>query len=287
MGPPGSGWQRDRGHLRPRPGGPRRCGLCRAAGDRQAARRRPGSRGGRVGEGRLGHLRAGFRHRHSRQRRADRLARAGQRGPVRPVVLPPAAERCVRAGQAARRGRLPVGGRRRLIPSRPRGNGARPGPALPGLRASFAPEVAMSESPRLVDLQSPAHFLNRHLGPDEAEQLAMLQTLGLDSLDQLIEEAVPPTIRYREPLALPEALDEQQALARRKEIASRNQIWTSLIGMGYYGTVTPPVILRNVLENPGWYTAYTPYQPEVSQGRLEALLNFQQLTIDLTGLDLA
>ncbi len=115
----------------------------------------------------------------------------------------------------------------------------------------------------------------------------MLDLLGLSSREQLIEQTVPPAIRLKDELALPPALDEQGALARLRSYAEQNELWTSLIGMGYHGTVTPPVILRNVLENPGWYTAYTPYQPEIAQGRLEALLNFQQLTIDLTGLDLA
>lgn len=115
----------------------------------------------------------------------------------------------------------------------------------------------------------------------------MLDFLGVSTRAELIVQTVPPAIRLNRPLELPAALDEQAALARLRGYAGLNQRWTSLIGMGYYGTVTPSVILRNVLENPGWYTAYTPYQPEIAQGRLEALLNFQQLTIDLTGLDLA
>jgi len=145
----------------------------------------------------------------------------------------------------------------------------------------------MSDLPSLAQLQQHDRFLGRHLGPDAAEQQAMLEALGVLSRDELIDQTVPPAIRLREPLALPAALDEQQALARLRQHAQRNEQWTSLIGMGYHGTVTPTVILRNVLENPGWYTAYTPYQPEISQGRLESLLNYQQLTIDLTGLDLA
>lgn len=145
----------------------------------------------------------------------------------------------------------------------------------------------MSLTPSLAQLQSTDAFLERHIGPDAAEQQAMLASLGLASRAELIEQTVPPAIRLGQPLDLPPALDEQAALAKLREHAARNELWTSLIGMGYYGTVTPPVIQRNVLENPGWYTAYTPYQPEIAQGRLEALLNFQQLTIDLTGLDLA
>ncbi|WP_426205318.1 aminomethyl-transferring glycine dehydrogenase [Pseudomonas sp. TWP3-1] len=145
----------------------------------------------------------------------------------------------------------------------------------------------MSQLPSLSQLRDPEAFLRRHLGPDAAEQQAMLDSLGLGSRDELIEQTVPPGIRLNRALDLPPALDEQAALARLRGYAEQNQVWTSLIGMGYHGTLTPAVILRNVLENPGWYTAYTPYQPEIAQGRLEALLNFQQLTIDLTGLELA
>ncbi|MBP5121915.1 aminomethyl-transferring glycine dehydrogenase [Pseudomonas protegens] len=145
----------------------------------------------------------------------------------------------------------------------------------------------MSQLLSLSQLREPNAFLNRHLGPDAEEQQAMLASLGLGSRAELIEQTVPPGIRFNRALDLPPALDEAAALARLKGYAGQNQVWTSLIGMGYHATLTPPVILRNVLENPGWYTAYTPYQPEIAQGRLEALLNFQQMTIDLTGLDLA
>ena len=145
----------------------------------------------------------------------------------------------------------------------------------------------MSNTPSLSQLHQPDAFLARHLGPDAAEQHAMLDTLGLGNRDDLIVQTVPPAIRLNRPLDLPTALDEQGALAKLKGYAQKNELWTSLIGTGYYGTLTPTVILRNVLENPGWYTAYTPYQPEIAQGRLESLLNFQQMTIDLTGLDLA
>lgn len=145
----------------------------------------------------------------------------------------------------------------------------------------------MSNTPSLSQLHQPDAFLARHLGPDAAEQQAMLDTLGLGNRDDLIVQTVPPAIRLNRPLDLPTALDEQGALAKLRGYAQKNELWTSLIGTGYYGTLTPTVILRNVLENPGWYTAYTPYQPEIAQGRLESLLNFQQMTIDLTGLDLA
>ncbi|UVM10813.1 aminomethyl-transferring glycine dehydrogenase [Pseudomonas protegens] len=145
----------------------------------------------------------------------------------------------------------------------------------------------MTQLLSLSQLREPNAFLNRHLGPDAEEQQAMLASLGLGSRAELIEQTVPPGIRFNRALDLPPALDEAAALARLKGYAGQNQVWTSLIGMGYHATLTPTVILRNVLENPGWYTAYTPYQPEIAQGRLEALLNFQQMTIDLTGLDLA
>ncbi len=132
-----------------------------------------------------------------------------------------------------------------------------------------------------------APFVRRHVGPDAAEIATMLQTVGAASLDELIGETVPRKIRTTDPLELPEALTEHAALARLAGLAATNQVRRSLIGMGYYGTHTPPVLLRNLFENPGWYTAYTPYQAEVSQGRLEALLNWQQAVIDLTGMELA
>jgi glycine dehydrogenase len=139
----------------------------------------------------------------------------------------------------------------------------------------------------LTDLEGAGEFAQRHIGPDAAQIEAMLETVGARSLDDLIEQAAPATIRTARPLDLPAPLSEHDALERLRGIAACNQIQVSMIGMGYYGTITPAVIQRNVLENPGWYTAYTPYQAEVSQGRLEALLTFQQVVIDLTGLELA
>ena len=130
-------------------------------------------------------------------------------------------------------------------------------------------------------------FVRRHIGPDANEVAEMLATLGYESLDELIDATVPADIRMGQPLDLPDARNETEVLEELRGIASRNRIFRSYIGMGYYDTITPPVIQRNVLENPGWYTAYTPYQPEISQGRLEALLNFQQMVIDLTGMELA
>ncbi len=139
----------------------------------------------------------------------------------------------------------------------------------------------------LAALEDAGTFVDRHIGPDQSEIARMLATLGLSSLEELIERAVPPAIRSRRPLALPPALSEQAALAELERLASANARRISLIGMGYYGTITPSVILRNVLENPGWYTAYTPYQAEISQGRLEALLVWQQMVCDLTGMEIA
>ncbi|WP_038903323.1 aminomethyl-transferring glycine dehydrogenase [Dickeya zeae] len=139
----------------------------------------------------------------------------------------------------------------------------------------------------LSQLEHGSAFTERHIGPSVVQQQQMLTAIGAASLDELIRHIVPADIQLPQPPAVGDAATEYQALAELKAIASRNQRYKSYIGMGYYAVLTPPVILRNVLENPGWYTAYTPYQPEVSQGRLEALLNFQQLTQDLTGLELA
>ena len=130
-------------------------------------------------------------------------------------------------------------------------------------------------------------FARRHIGPSADELEQMLKVLGFSTLDTLIDQAVPLAIRLNQPLQLPEAQSEYAALAQLKEIASKNQVFRSFIGMGYHDCITPPVIQRNILENPGWYTAYTPYQAEIAQGRLEALLNFQTMIIDLTGLEIA
>lgn len=130
-------------------------------------------------------------------------------------------------------------------------------------------------------------FVHRHLGPNANQIAHMCATLGVSDVDALIKQTVPAGIRLNAPLPLADASPEHEALARLKAIAGRNVIKKSMIGMGYYGTHTPAVILRNVMENPGWYTAYTPYQAEIAQGRLEALLNYQQMVIDLTGLELA
>ena len=135
-----------------------------------------------------------------------------------------------------------------------------------------------------IDVDS---FARRHIGPSDGEVRAMLRELGFESLDALIDATVPKSIRFERQLNLPEPKSETEALAELREIAKKNKIARSFIGAGYYDCITPPVIQRNILENPGWYTAYTPYQAEIAQGRLEALLNFQQMVIDLTALDIA
>ncbi|MGF1687597.1 aminomethyl-transferring glycine dehydrogenase [Photobacterium japonica] len=145
----------------------------------------------------------------------------------------------------------------------------------------------MTEMTLLHALSDDTEFAGRHNGPDAAQQHTMLDTIGVASVDQLIEETVPAAIRLPAPMALAQPQSEADMLAALKAIAQKNTINRSFIGQGYYNTHTPNVILRNVLENPGWYTAYTPYQPEISQGRLESLLNYQQMIMDLTGMELA
>ena len=132
-----------------------------------------------------------------------------------------------------------------------------------------------------------APFTERHIGPDPDDLHKMLAAIGAASLEELVDQAVPAAIRWRQPLAIGKGLSEADALAAIGTIAARNRVARSMIGQGYHGTVTPPVVLRNVLENPAWYTSYTPYQPEISQGRLEALLNFQTMVAELTGMDIA
>ena len=139
----------------------------------------------------------------------------------------------------------------------------------------------------LSDLEQRDDFIRRHIGPSEAQIAAMLETLGLPSLDALIEKTVPENIITGHTLEIGSDKTERGTLSYLRRMSERNKVFISMIGMGYYGTKLPGVILRNVLENPGWYTAYTPYQAEVSQGRLEALMNFQQMIMDLTGMDLA
>src|SRR5262245_25427 len=133
----------------------------------------------------------------------------------------------------------------------------------------------------------PSSFQSRHIGPRAAERQSMLEAIGVESLDTLIDQTIPPDIRSTTPLDLPEGESEHAYLRRLRGIAARNAVARSYIGMGYYGCITPSVILRNVFENPGWYTPYTPYQAEIAQGRLESLLNFQTVVRDLTAMDIA
>jgi glycine dehydrogenase len=130
-------------------------------------------------------------------------------------------------------------------------------------------------------------FVERHIGPDVTDVRRMLEVIGVESVDQLIDETVPESIRTRDPLDLPAPASETDVVAELAALVAEQPAMTSLIGTGYYGTITPPVIRRNVIENPAWYTAYTPYQPEISQGRLEALLNYQTVISELTGLPIA
>ncbi|MCI5105162.1 MAG: glycine dehydrogenase (aminomethyl-transferring), partial [Pseudomonadales bacterium] len=139
----------------------------------------------------------------------------------------------------------------------------------------------------LSALQYDSEFVDRHIGPDADEITRMLEALQLDSLESLVEKTVPRSIALESALQLPDPMTEEQALNKLKAMGQRNANNRSFIGLGYYDTRIPNVILRNVLENPGWYTAYTPYQPEISQGRLECLLNFQQMVLDFTAMDLA
>ncbi len=138
-----------------------------------------------------------------------------------------------------------------------------------------------------MPIDSPDSFEQRHIGPDAAQRADMLHVIGVGSLDELVDRAVPPSIRLQRPLRLPEAEAEHEYLARLRTVAAGNKPVKSFIGMGYYGTITPSVILRNLFENPSWYTPYTPYQAEIAQGRLESLLNFQTMVRDLTAMEIA
>ncbi|HWG10708.1 MAG TPA: aminomethyl-transferring glycine dehydrogenase [Rhodanobacteraceae bacterium] len=144
-----------------------------------------------------------------------------------------------------------------------------------------------ANTPSLRDLEQHDAFIERHIGPNDAEIAHMLRAVGQESLDALTDAIVPPAIRQKNPLALPPAMTETEALAKIRAIADRNEVFRSFIGQGYCGTHVPLPILRNILENPAWYTAYTPYQAEISQGRMEALINFQTMCADLTGMEIA
>jgi glycine dehydrogenase len=147
--------------------------------------------------------------------------------------------------------------------------------------------IASGRTATLAELEDHGAFIRRHIGPDTDDQAAMLTVLGFATREQLIDAVIPPAIRRSDPMDLPPPRTEGEALAALRRIAGRNQVFKSYIGQGYYETYTPGVVLRNVFQNPAWYTAYTPYQPEISQGRLEALINFQTMVAEMTGLDIA
>ncbi len=149
-----------------------------------------------------------------------------------------------------------------------------------------ASRVSQDNTP-LSALENPGEFIARHIGPSEADMRIMLDRVGAASLDELTDSTLPPSIQDQHPLDLDPPLSENAALERLSRIASLNELRHNMIGLGYAETLTPAVIQRNILENPGWYTAYTPYQAEISQGRLEALLNFQTMVCELTGMELA
>ncbi|ELW69320.1 Glycine dehydrogenase [decarboxylating], mitochondrial [Tupaia chinensis] len=155
--------------------------------------------------------------------------------------------------------------------------------------SSSSGDSGTAEASRLLERLLPRHddFARRHIGPGDKDQREMLQALGLASIDELIEKTVPASIRLKRPLKMEDPICENEILATLHAISSKNQIWRSYIGMGYYNCSVPQTILRNLLENPGWITQYTPYQPEVSQGRLESLLNYQTMVCDITGMDMA
>ena len=143
------------------------------------------------------------------------------------------------------------------------------------------------EQPKIPLYMNNHPFYERHIGINEADEARMLRKIGVDTLDELIDQTLPANIRLKAPLALPEAMDEHEFARHIGELAAKNKLYTTYIGQGWYDTITPAVIQRNIFENPVWYTSYTPYQTEVSQGRLEALMNFQTVICDLTGMPLA
>ena len=147
--------------------------------------------------------------------------------------------------------------------------------------------MPMQSTKPLSELENPREFIARHIGITPADEQLMLKAVGASSRAELIAGIVPPSIARQSAMDIPAAITEAAALAELKALAAKNQVLKSFIGQGYYGTHTPGVILRNILENPAWYTAYTPYQAEISQGRMEALINFQTMVCDLTGMPIA
>ena len=155
-------------------------------------------------------------------------------------------------------------------------------------RRAGGPTAVDPSMPFTATDYDPYDFANRrHIGPSPREMDEMFATLGVTSLDDLIDQTIPVSLRQAEPLDFGAPLSERELLWHMRQVAKKNRVLVTMIGQGYHGTVTPPAIQRNILENPAWYTAYTPYQPEISQGRLEALLNFQTMVCDLTGMDIA
>src|SRR6185503_9259033 len=249
MDPPGIRRHRHGRHHPVRAGAARRHRLRRAAGGGPQAGKGRGRGGDRIGEGRRRVQGAGVGN-------GDRSERGARR----------------RAGQ----GELGSDGRGLVLQAQARQS---EGPRRAAGRSDLSRKAGK--------MTQHDAFARRHIGPGEEEQRAMLGALGIASMEELIARAVPAAIRREKPLDLPASRTEAQALAALKEIAAQNKVMRSFIGLGYSGCHTPSVILRNVLENPAWYTAYTPYQPEISQGRLEALINFQTMVSDLTGMDIA
>ncbi len=155
------------------------------------------------------------------------------------------------------------------------------------LAINFAPLLKQGKINMNIDNSRSNEFCHRHIGPDEVETTAMLQTIGLESMQHLVDKTVPGNIRMQGALNLPNAMSEFTYLNHMKEVSMKNRVFKNYIGQGYYDSITPSVIQRNIFENPGWYTQYTPYQAEISQGRLESLINFQTMVSDLTGLPIA
>src|SRR5262249_6086227 len=271
---------RARGHHRVRAGAARRRGVPGAARGGTEAEGARGLRQRRVREGRLRALLARRRRGRRGERRPRQETGARQLRPPRSGVDDRGEARGSGRGGCAdgRQGVPGLRGERIEVESNSRFD-------LPeDTTATSAPSVAGGAAALLAPTD---HFPPRHIGPSDAEIAEMLSTLGLESLDALVAETLPDAIRLERPLALPAARGEHEVLAALRARASRNQVFRSFIGMGYYGCLVPGVIQRNVLENPGWYTQYTPYQAEIAQGRLEALLNFQTMVADLTALPLA
>ncbi len=235
------------------------------------------------------------RHRHRSEPGRRRRAGIGQCRRLRRLAVQDDPGQHGRRRRPARRRCLPGCRRRRLsahrvVPAKAGTQKLRLDPRLRGddkARGLTNARIPMTQNLPLSALEQHDEFIGRHIGPCAAEMSQMLADIGAASLEQLIDQTVPAAIRLPADLPLPAPRREHEALADLKAIASKNVVAKSCLGMGYYDTLTPKVILRNVMENPGWYTAYTPYQAEIAQGRLEALMNFQQMVVDLTGLEIA